>query len=172
MYDFRAPMAYFMALMAYLVAKPTLNVSELQKKIKMQEATYNEHTGMYKIALARQVALEKEAMLKVLELEKKPAKHVIDLVAPMQAALKVLEKKLASKDVVIEYLTTTSVSDYILIFIWIVVGMVLGVFHELATNVTAYIGYEIIITAMYIVRQVILALVYVLQICLEEVSDF
>ncbi|KAJ1467376.1 hypothetical protein T484DRAFT_1859010 [Baffinella frigidus] len=70
------------------------------------------------------------------------------------------------KDVVIEYLTTSSVFDYLLIFIWIVMGMVLGVFHELATNVTAYIGYEIIITAMYIVRQVILALVYVLQMCL------
>jgi hypothetical protein len=152
-------------IMASLVQEHPTTVEELQrfelytKELKTENTSLEERVG----DLKRQYTNAMNTYIKKCytledQLELK------DTTLKSQLALKdiALEKKLASKDVVIEYLTTTSVSDYILIFIWIVVGMVLGVFHEPATNVIAYIGNcagECIhITALYIVRQVILAL--------------
>ncbi|KAJ1466489.1 hypothetical protein T484DRAFT_1756598 [Baffinella frigidus] len=170
MYDFETTIA------GMVQAHPTI-VEELQEiklyteKLKSEITSLKERVKeqkhQYEFALKHQIGFQRDAMDNIGKLEEKLTKQKL----MEQETHKTMEKKLADKDIVIGFLMTRK-TPYSLIFICIVMGMVLGVFHELATNVTAYIGYQIIIATLYFVRQVILALVYVLQICLEEVSDF
>ncbi|KAJ1464502.1 hypothetical protein T484DRAFT_1869039, partial [Baffinella frigidus] len=128
-------------IMASLVQEHPTIVEKLQRfelytnELKTQSTSLEERVEDLKSqctnVLNNSITLSKKLAHKNFALEKKLAQKNI-----------ALEKKLAHKDI-------ASVFDYLFIFILIVMGMVLGVFHEPATNVIAYIG----TTALYIVRQ-------------------